>query len=169
MLGWPAFYPLHPITLIHDPRVPPKIGSNVGSPFLGRRLRGGNGFQERLLDHRSQQGPASPALLVVWASSGPSGSSPPPSALSPPDQERLPKFHFTSSSPNRPEGWSAGRRRGICPGKRASHPHRPQLWERKQEGEQTNHDTAKSLTTSPLKCNNPVSVNNCLVLKHAKL
>lgn len=66
MLGWPAFYPLHPITFIHDPRVPPKIGSNVGSPCLGRKLRGAVGFQERLLDHRSQQGPASPALLVAW-------------------------------------------------------------------------------------------------------
>lgn len=95
--------------------------------------------------------------------------SPLPTALSPLDQEKLPRFHFTSSSPNRPEGRSADRRRGICPGKRASHPHRPQLWERKQEGEQTNHDTAKSVTTSPLKCNNPVSVNNCLVPKHAKL
>ena len=61
LLGRPAFHPLQPTALasLHNPRGPPRLGSNVGSPCWGRRLRRrGWSLEERPRDLRPSQGPA---------------------------------------------------------------------------------------------------------------
>ena len=136
MLSWPAFHPLHPITLssICDLKVPPRLGNNVGFPCLGRRLRGGVGFQSRgIVNHGPSKGPAFLCPTMAWGTILGWLTS----CSTHPRTGGHPAARFTSSSPSRPGGWSAGRRREICPSKRAYHQHRPQLWGGRQEGEHT--------------------------------
>lgn len=135
-----------------------QVGKQCEVSLLGKKVKGRCCFQRRgTWTTDPNRGLLSSALWMVWETTqgqlrSCQAISPTSPAQPTPEQARTQQFHFTSSSPNRPGGWSAGRRTEICPGKRASHLHRPQLWGRKQEGEQTNHGTqgpAKSLTLLP--------------------
>lgn len=116
--------PSPPMTLpfIHGPVALPRLGSKVGGSLLGK-VKSRGWFPERPLDHRPNRG----CFLLTWGLRPCQAISPNPVPRA--REQRAQQLLLTSSSPSRPGGWSAGRRRGRCPGKRASQPRRPQLLE----------------------------------------
>lgn len=144
-----SLHPPHPMTLsfIHGLMALPRLGSKVGVSLLGK-VKSRGWFPERPLDHRPNRG----CFLLPWGLRPCQAISPNPAPHAP--EQRAQQLLLTSSSPSRPGGWSAGRRRGRCPGKRASPPRRPQLLEgsRTPSTPITAPRAQRTLTTSPLKC-----------------